>query len=81
MTLTLVPKKRSYHKEYTCEILKLYYLPHKRYGKCSIFLSTNRATNRKEEQAEDKKRKRGADRLGKKYMPIFPIPLPPKKIY
>ena len=37
MTMTLVLKKRSYHKEYTCEIQKLYHLPFKHYGQCLSF--------------------------------------------
>ena len=32
MTLTLVPNKNSYHKEYKCDILKLYHLPFKGHG-------------------------------------------------
>ena len=37
MTLTLVPKKRSYPKEYTCEIEKLYLLKFNSYASAKDF--------------------------------------------
>ena len=40
--MTLIPKERSYHKEYPCEISKLYHVPFKSYGQSLNFFMKNK---------------------------------------
>ena len=53
MTLTLVLKERSYHKEYTCRIWNLYHLLSKSYGQCSSFLQTDYQINRQTDREKN----------------------------
>ena len=58
---TLVLKKGFYHKEYLCEIYKLYRLPFKSYGNCKVF----------EDNQTDRRADERTNSQTKNYMPPY----------